>query len=341
MRLDDDDHVQRWCDRLVPPLGWVDAGLEVSLHGRGVERLLRQAAGIQLPASLALGAHTSIRAVVGPGQRRVCAPRGDAGHMARLRGAPGVVMAQVTSQHPVGHRDHLGAPVQQGVDQAVDPSPRRRPRHCGRGVVLTALWTPTATRCRGRWWRRGARCRLAGSVLGCAAHDRLEANRARAPCLDTDPREGPAGQSGPWLAVQTGTEPLQAVGGLAGCGDPHFLARQEVERIGTGHMLTAEAPPPPRPWHGLGEQARHGAIAAPWAGPAGKAPPGEACGHDQQGACDPTAVAEGRRRDMGSETWEPCSNVQTGLLPSLSVAVVVDDNSSIGLRQKPFHVHAF
>jgi hypothetical protein len=255
--------------------------------------------------------------------------------------APGVGMANVTIPHQGGQRDNRGDPVQPGVDHAWDPSPLRPQRHFGLGLVLTALWTPTATLCSGRWWLLGARVRLAGSVLCVAAHALLDAHRARAPFLDTDPREGKAGPSWHWLAVQTGKAPIQAVGVLACCGDPHCIARQEVERLGTVPMLTAAAPPPHRPWHGLGEQARHGAIAAPLAGPAGQAPHGDASGHDQQGACDPPEVAEGRRRHRGSETLEQCSHVHTGLLRRLRVAVVVDDNSSIVLRQKPFQVHAF
>ena len=70
-RLDEDDHVPRWCERLVPQWGLVDAGLEVMLHGRGVERRLRHAAVIQLTAILARWASPSIRAFVGHGPRRV------------------------------------------------------------------------------------------------------------------------------------------------------------------------------------------------------------------------------------------------------------------------------
>ena len=261
--------------------------------------------------------------------------------MTLLGGAPGVVMANVTIPHQGGHRDHLGDQVQHGVDQALDPSPRRRQRHVGLGVVLTALWTPTATLCRGRVWRLGARVRLAGSLLGGAAHALLDAHRARAPFLDPDPRAGTAGPSWHWRAVPTGPAPIQAVGGLAGVGDHHGIARQEVEMIGTVPMLTAEAPPPHRPWPGLGDTALHGAIAAPLAGPAGKPAHGDASGHDQPGACDPTAWAEGRRRHLGSETLEQGSHVHTGLLRRWRVAVVVDDNASLVRRQKPFHVHAF
>ena len=71
MRLDEDDHVPRWCERLVPQWGLVDAGLEVMLHGRGVERRLRHAAVIQLTAILARWANPGIRAFVGHGPRRV------------------------------------------------------------------------------------------------------------------------------------------------------------------------------------------------------------------------------------------------------------------------------
>jgi|SRR5882724_1140369 len=58
IRLDDDDNVQRWCELFVQQLGLVDAGLEVILNGRGFERLLRNAAVIQLTARRAMWANT-------------------------------------------------------------------------------------------------------------------------------------------------------------------------------------------------------------------------------------------------------------------------------------------
>jgi hypothetical protein len=41
---------------------------------------------------------------------------------------------------------------------------------------------------------------------------------------------------------------------------------------------------------------------------------------------------------MGSEALEKCYNVHPGLLRRLRVVVVVDDNSTIDLRQKPYQV---
>jgi hypothetical protein len=341
VRLDADDTVQRWGERLVPQWGLVDAGLEVILNGRGGKRLLRNGAVIQLAALLARWASPSLRAVIGQVPGRVGAQLSDAGHLARWGCAPGVVLANVTIPHQGGQRDTRGEQVPPGVAQALEPSQRRRQRHDGLVLVLTALWTPRATRYRRRWWRLRARFRLAGRVLCGAAHDRLDAPGERAPCLDTHPRAGKDGPSWPWRAGQPGTEPLQAVGGLAGWRDDHFIARQEVEMIGTVHLRTAAAPPPHRPWSGRGAKARHRARAAPCARPPGQAPPGHAPGHDEPSERDPTAAAEGRRRDMGSATWEPCEHVHSGLLRRLSVAVVVDGNATLVLRQKPFHVHVF
>jgi hypothetical protein len=49
----------------------------------------------------------------------------------------------------------------------------------------------------------------------------------------------------------------------------------------------------------------------------------------------------GRRRDMGSEALEKCYNVHHGLLRRLRVIVVVDNNSTRDLRQKPYQVADF
>ena len=51
--------------------------------------------------------------------------------------------------------------------------------------------------------------------------------------------------------------------------------------------------------------------------------------------------AMGRRRDMGSEALEKCYNVHHGLLRRLRVVVVVDNNSTRDLRQKPYQVAYF
>jgi hypothetical protein len=49
----------------------------------------------------------------------------------------------------------------------------------------------------------------------------------------------------------------------------------------------------------------------------------------------------GRRRDMGSEALEKCYNVHHGLLRRLRVVVVVDNNSTRDLRQKPYQIANF
>src|SRR5215468_9805626 len=52
----------------------------------------------------------------------------------------------------------------------------------------------------------------------------LDTQGKRTPCLDTHERHGEEGQ--PWhrLAIQTGKEPIQTLGVLAGFGDDDFVA---------------------------------------------------------------------------------------------------------------------
>ena len=45
--------------------------------------------------------------------------------------------------------------------------------------------------------------------------------------------------------------------------------------------------------------------------------------------------------EAGSEALEKCDNVHHGLLRRLRVVVVVDNNSTIDLRQKPYQVANF
>ena len=106
-------------------------------------------------------------------------------------------------------------------------------------------------------------------------------------------------------------------------------------------MLPKEHPKQYRPGEDGGEQALDGAIAAAFTGPAGDAQHRDASCHHQQGKDYPTQSAVSRRRDMGSEALERCYNVHHGLLRRLRVGVVVDDNSTIDLRQKPYQVVNF
>src|SRR5215470_10539554 len=103
-------------------------------------------------------------------------------------------------------------------------------------------------------------------------------------------------------------------------------------------MLPKEHPKQHRPREDGGEQALDGAIAAAFTGPANDAQHRDASCHHQQGKDYPTQSAVGCHRDMGSEALEKCYNVHPGLLRRLRVIVVVDDNSTIDLRQKPYQV---
>jgi len=68
------------------------------------------------------------------------------------------------------------------------------------------------------WWGWGllfrVRFRLSGRFLRGAAHDLLNPDGERTSFLEADQREGEEGQPGYHLAVQTGKEPLQAIGVL-------------------------------------------------------------------------------------------------------------------------------
>ena len=78
-----------------------------------------------------------------------------------------------------------------------------------------------------------------------------------------------------------------------------------------------------------------------FSGPVGHAEHGHASGHHQEGERYPAELAQGGRRHMGLEALEKCYNVHRGLLRRLRVEVVVDDNSTTVLRQKPIQVSAF
>ena len=208
-------------------------------------------------------------------------------------------------------------------------------------MFCAALRTSRTTLGTWRFGLLGVRFGLAGGLFRVAAHHLLDAHRKRPPFLDTHQGQGEEGE--PWhrLAVQAGEETIEAMGALAGFGDDDFIASDEVDIVRAVHMLTKEHPKQHRPRDDGGEQALDGAIAPAFAGPAGEAQHGDASGHDQQGKSYPTQSAVGRRRDMGSEALEKCYNVHHGLLRRLRVVVVVDDNSTTDLRQKPYQVRKF
>ena len=131
------------------------------------------------------------------------------------------------------------------------------------------------------------------------------------------------------------------MGVLAGFRDDDFIACDEVDISRTVQVLTKEHPKHHRPREDGGKQALDGAITAAFAGPAREAQHSDASRHHQQSKGYPPQAAVSRRRDMGSEALEKCYNVHHGLLRRLRVGVVVDDNSTIDLRQKPYQVVNF
>src|SRR5215468_2144731 len=128
---------------------------------------------------------------------------------------------------------------------------------------------------------------------------------------------------------------------LAGFRDDDFIASDDVDISRAVHMLTKEHPKQHRPREDGGEQTLDGTIAAAFAGPAGEAQHRDASSYHQQGKGYPTQSAVGRRRDIGSEALEKCYNGHHGLLRRLRVVVVVDNNSTRDLRQKPYQAANF
>src|SRR5713226_5620337 len=96
-----------------------------------------------------------------------------------------VVVAKVTIQHQVGHREYRGNQLEQGSQHSFDPHKLRGERNGSLGMVGAALWTARTTRGTWPFGRLGGCFGLAGSLFRVAAHDLLDAHRKRPPFLDT------------------------------------------------------------------------------------------------------------------------------------------------------------
>jgi len=201
--------------------------------------------------------------------------------------------------------------------------------------VLPTLWPPWTARGSGEFRLLRGRLGLASRFLCIAADDLRDASWTRPPCLDTHQGESAEGQPGDRRPVQAGEEPSEAMGVLAGLRDDDCIACDEGDLSRAVHRLPQEHPKQHRPREDGGKPALDGAIAAAFASPAGDAQHRDASSPHQQGKGYPAQWAVSRRRDMGSEALERCSNVHHGLLRRLRVVVVVDDNSTRDLRQKP------
>jgi hypothetical protein len=194
----------------------------------------------------------------------------------------------------------------------------------------------------GRFRRPGCCVGRAGRWLRGAAHTRRDAHRERGPCLGAAHGQPAARQPWPGLAIQTGTAPSPSMGVLARVGHPAFSARQAVDLLGAIPVVTTAHPLERGPRAQRRDNALHGTITAPWAGPPGPASPRDAPCHDPHGTSHPTAWASGRRRHLGWEPSDTRSQVHWGLPRRWSsLEVVVDDNSPIALRWKPFQVRVF
>ena len=178
-RFDDADHVQRWCERVVPPADLVDAGLEMSCSRGRLARRRRSRGVIARAAILAMWTAPGRGPGVGAVPRGRVPPRGHARQVARPRPLQGVVGAAVTVQQPGGPGAQPGAQLQQGVEQAWEPPARRRAGPVRLGGVRAALRTAWTRRGRGGRRRRDARLGLAGRVRRGAAHDRRRAADTR------------------------------------------------------------------------------------------------------------------------------------------------------------------
>jgi hypothetical protein len=334
--LGDDDDMQGVRELLMEQLHLVQAGLDVPLHGRLFEVLRWEVVVSHLVAILAPGPSPSIGTSRGEGQSGIAPQLGNEVQAALACPMQGVVVAKVSIQHQGGHREYGGNQLEQGSQHGCDPHKFRGERGGRFGGVLAAFWPPWTALCRGEFLLLSVRFGLASSFLRVAADDLLDAHRKCPPFLDAHQGESEEGK--PWhrLAVQAGEESIEAMGVLAGFRDDDFIARNEVAISRAVYMLTKEHPKQHRPREDGGEQALDGAIAAACASPAGDAQHRDASSYHQQGQSYPTQSAVGRRRDMGSEALEKCYNVHHGLLRRLRVVVVVDNNSTRDLRQKPY-----
>jgi hypothetical protein len=124
--------------------------------------------------------------------------------------------------------------------------------------------------------------------------------------LDADQGQGEEGQ--PWhrLAIQTGKEPIQAMGVFARFGRHDFIAHQQVDLPWTVDMLTKEHPKQRGPRERLGEKALHRAVTAAFSSPAGEAQHCDPSSHHEHGPSNPAELAQGRRCQVGLETLEKC-----------------------------------
>src|SRR5262249_4880408 len=147
----------------------------------------------------------------------------------------------------------------------------RREGPVGLRRVLAALWTPRSTLVARGLGLLGCCFGLAGGLLRIAASHLLDADRKRAPFVGAEQGTGAASQSGHRLAIETGKEPVQAIGMFPRFGGHALIAHQQVALTRTVDMVTKEHPQQGGPRDHRREKALYRAVTAPFACPAGDA----------------------------------------------------------------------
>ena len=159
----------------------VQSGLDVPRHGRLLEVVHREGVVSHLVAIRAIRPPAGLGAAVGAVERRRAAPLGKQVQVARPGDRQGVAVANMTVQSHVRQGARPGDPVEEGVAPGTKLPSLWGEGHVCWAVVRTPLRRPRAAFGDG-WCPLLGCCRsLAGSLLGWAAHPRLDVHRERAP----------------------------------------------------------------------------------------------------------------------------------------------------------------
>jgi hypothetical protein len=185
---------------------------------------------IHLPAVLPTGPPTSLGSGVGEVPRRIAAKLGNPVEGVLPRPLSGVVVAEGPSELHVGPGDDAGDQCEDGPEPGGDARPCGCARHGGLACAPAALGMPRAPRWGGGVLRLSGGVGRAGSFLRDAAHDRLDASRKGAPCVDTHERDGQEDEAGDRLPLEPGEEPIQPLGMLVRLGHHHIVASEQVDR---------------------------------------------------------------------------------------------------------------
>ena len=193
-----------------------------------------------LGAILAPGPSPSIGTSRGEVHSRIAPQLGNKVQAALACHMQSVVVAKVSIQHQVSHREDGGNQLEQGSQHSGDPHKFRREGGGGFVGILAALWPPWTALYSGGFLLLSVRFGLARSFLRIAADDLLDAHRKRPPFLDAHQGESEEGQPRHRLAVQAGEEPSEAMGVFAGFRDDDFIACDEIDIRRAMHMLTKD-----------------------------------------------------------------------------------------------------